>query len=317
MDMKRLNHLVALAEERNFRKAAERVHLTQPAFSRSIQAAEAEWNLRLFDRDNAQVRCTPAGAFVVDKARQLLLSWRALDRNVAMYRDLQIGELSLGMGAFAASRLLTPLTLHIRSRFPRVQVRVQVNNPTYLLPCVRREEHDFFVGDVRYAAADGAFAIRRIGTVPGGLYARSRHPLLARHQISMADTVAFGLATGILPAAVQTLLLGLMNRTVDEGLPIALECDDFNALKAIALASDAILVGSEDLLGSEIESGLLHLLALVDLPQQTAQLGVISLRGRSLSPVAEHAVNFLVGLMADAEKPVRARPRHSAGRREA
>jgi DNA-binding transcriptional LysR family regulator len=314
MDMKRLNHLVALAEERNFRKAAERVHLTQPAFSRSIQAAEAEWKLRLFDRHGGQVRCTPAGAFAVDKARQLLLSWRALDRNVAMYRELQSGELSLGMGAFAASRLLTPLTLHMRSRFPRVQVRVQVSNPTYLLPCVRREEHDFFVGDVRYAAGDAAFAIRRIGTMPGGFYARSGHPLLARRHITMADTVPFGWATGILPAEVQALLLGLTRRTADEGLPTALECDDFNVLKAITLASDAILVGSEDLLRKEIESGLLHLLALSDLPQQTAQLGVISLLGRSFSPVAEQAVNFLVGLSAQTAEPVKARARRAGAR---
>jgi DNA-binding transcriptional LysR family regulator len=316
MDMKRLNHLVALAEERNFRKAAERVHLTQPAFSRSIQAAESEWKLRLFDRDSAQVRCTPAGAFAVDKARQLVQSWRALDRNVAMYRDLQIGELTLGMGAFAASRLLTPLTLHLRNRFPHIQVRVQVNNPTYLLPYVRREEHDFFVGDVRYAAGDGAFAIRHIGTVLGGFYARSGHPLLTQRNVSMADTVPFGLATGILPAEVRSLLLGLMHRTADEGLPVALECDDFNALKAIALASNAILVGSEYLLGAELKSGLLHPLGVTDLPQQTSQLAVISLRGRSFSPVAEHAVNFLVGLMADTAQAAPARPRKRPGRRK-
>ena len=58
MDLKRLNHLIALADERNFGRAALRVHLSQPAFSRSIQAAETELGLQLFDR-GAEVACTP------------------------------------------------------------------------------------------------------------------------------------------------------------------------------------------------------------------------------------------------------------------
>ena len=62
MDLKRLKHITVLAEERNFSRAAERVNLSQPAFSRSVQAAEAELGLRLFDRGGAQVTCTTAGA---------------------------------------------------------------------------------------------------------------------------------------------------------------------------------------------------------------------------------------------------------------
>ena len=50
MDLKRLNHLVCLADQRNFGRAAVLCHLTQSAFSRSIQAAEEELGLQLFDR---------------------------------------------------------------------------------------------------------------------------------------------------------------------------------------------------------------------------------------------------------------------------
>src|SRR5205814_8278769 len=63
MDLRRFQHVVTLAEEGNFRRAAERVHLSQPAFSRSIQAAEGELGLPLFDRGATEARCTPAGAF--------------------------------------------------------------------------------------------------------------------------------------------------------------------------------------------------------------------------------------------------------------
>ena len=58
MDLRRLNHLVALADTRNFSRAATQCHLSQPAFSRSVQAAEEELGLQLFDRNALEVTCT-------------------------------------------------------------------------------------------------------------------------------------------------------------------------------------------------------------------------------------------------------------------
>jgi DNA-binding transcriptional LysR family regulator len=310
MDLRRLNHLVLLSEEGSFGKAAERAHLTQPAFSRSIQAAEAEWALRLFDRGSAKVRCTPAGSFAVERARQVLQAARALERDVLLYRDMQIGDLSFGMGPFAAAGLLTPLMLHLRKRFPQMQFRAQVSNPVYLLPCIRREEHDFFVGDVRYAEPDddGTFEVKRLGRIPGGLYARKDHPLLESSPVRMAQLVPYGFATGQLPSKVNTLLLELLGLAPDDRLPVAVDCDDFNVLKSVALATDAVLVATPDMVHRDLEAGRLHVLKPVDFPDQSSDLGVISLRGRSLSPVASYAVNFLGELMTRRGPHARKRP---------
>src|SRR5687767_13169743 len=101
MDLRRMQHVIALAEERNFGRAADRVHLSQPAFSRSIQAAEDEWGMKLFDRGGAGgVKCTGAGAHLVERMRKVIGDWRALERDVFLYRDQQIGDLSIGMGLF-------------------------------------------------------------------------------------------------------------------------------------------------------------------------------------------------------------------------
>ncbi|MEJ0048830.1 MAG: LysR family transcriptional regulator [Rhodospirillales bacterium] len=60
MDLKKLGHAVVLEEERNFARAAARVHITQSALSRSIQALEAELGVRLFDRDLTAWRSRPS-----------------------------------------------------------------------------------------------------------------------------------------------------------------------------------------------------------------------------------------------------------------
>ena len=72
VDLKRLAHLLALADECHFARASKRVHLSQPAFSRSIQAIERDLGLQLFDRAAGDVKPTPAGAFVIERARRLL-----------------------------------------------------------------------------------------------------------------------------------------------------------------------------------------------------------------------------------------------------
>jgi DNA-binding transcriptional LysR family regulator len=300
MEFRHLKHIVALAEERNFRKAAERVNLTQPAFSRSIQAAEDEWAMKLFDRGGgAQVSLTPAGAFVMDRVRKLSLDWRSLERDVMLYRDREIGDLAIGMGPFTGATLLPRLVLELRNSHPGVRVKVQVTNPRHLLQCVLSEEHDFFFGDIRYALDNEAFVASRVGSQPGALYVRSGHPLLDLPSVAMADLVPFCLVTGRLPDEVQSFVLQLMGRTPQEGLPLAVECDEVNVLKSLALATDAILVGTPALVRMEVAAGQLRMLAPVDLPPTRSEVGVVSLRGRTLSPIATHAVAFLSRLLAE------------------
>jgi DNA-binding transcriptional LysR family regulator len=297
MEIKRLGHLVALADQRNFRRAAQAVHLSQPAFSRSIQAAEAELGLVLFERGSADVGCTPAGEFVVERARRLVQENTRFQRDVALFRDHEIGELALGFGQFTAARLLPPLLAHLRQRYPRVSVRVQVQSPSYLLAPLKRQELDFFVGDARFAVGDDAFDVRSIGTVAGTFYVRKGHPLLSRKTIHMADMAPFGLATGRLPLPVQENLRRLMGIADADELPIAVECDDILSLKAIIMATDSIMVGTPGLVEQEVASGALCPLSIADQPKSQSHLAIVSLRGRTFSPVAAHATGFLEELV--------------------
>src|SRR5271156_685501 len=132
MDLRRLDHLVALADTRNFSRAAERVHLTQPAFSRSVQAAEAELGLQLFDRGGREVTCTVAGSFVIERARKLLFDSRCLESGVSLYRERLTGDVSFGVGPYLSVTLMPQLMIELRDRFAGVASRIEVNNWKYL-----------------------------------------------------------------------------------------------------------------------------------------------------------------------------------------
>ena len=298
MNIRRLQHLVALADEGNFRRAAERVHLSQPAFSRSIQAAESELGLKLFDRGSQEAKPTPAGAFVVERARSLLQQTRNLERDVSLYRDRAIGDLVFGSGPFPSASLVPELIADLRRHYPAVGVCVHVNNPHHLLNYVRREEHEFFVANTVDVPRDGAFHIQRIGTIPGGLYVRHGHPLLARRHVVLADVLAYGIATGRLPPDTTARLLKVVGQPPDAKLPIAVECDDTYLLRRVALDSDTVIISSADLLAEDIKRKEIHEVLPRDLPQQVSHLGIVTLAGRTPSPVAAYAMRFLADAAA-------------------
>ena len=72
MELRHLQHFIVVAEELNFTRAADRVHIVQSALSSSIRGLEEELRVRLFVRSTRQVRLTPAGRAFLEKAREAL-----------------------------------------------------------------------------------------------------------------------------------------------------------------------------------------------------------------------------------------------------
>ncbi|MDX6455939.1 MAG: hypothetical protein QOD48_2046, partial [Gaiellaceae bacterium] len=82
VDLRKLRYFVSVAEQLHFRKAAEELHLAQPALSRSISALERELGTTLFARDKRSVVLTAAGRQLLDDARPLLAAADATGRRV-------------------------------------------------------------------------------------------------------------------------------------------------------------------------------------------------------------------------------------------
>ncbi|QIL45500.1 LysR family transcriptional regulator [Acidovorax sp. HDW3] len=73
MELRHLRYFVAVAEELNFRRAAERVHIDQTPLSRTIRDLEEQWGVTLFVRAPRRLELTPAGIKLLVHARSLLI----------------------------------------------------------------------------------------------------------------------------------------------------------------------------------------------------------------------------------------------------
>lgn len=133
LDLHKLNIFLTIAQLRNFTRAAEHLHTTQPTVSQQLAALEAAVGTPLIERDTRALKLTPAGEALVPYAEKLIsLSGEALEaaRTAA---GLEESTLRLGVGHLMATYLLPDLLNHFREVFPNYRVRITVGNTGDLL----------------------------------------------------------------------------------------------------------------------------------------------------------------------------------------
>jgi DNA-binding transcriptional LysR family regulator len=82
LDMRKLRYFVAVAEELNFGRAAERLHIAQPVLSRQIRSFESDLGVQLFERNSSGTQLTRAGSQLLEDARFLLAESKALQQRL-------------------------------------------------------------------------------------------------------------------------------------------------------------------------------------------------------------------------------------------
>ena len=90
LDMRKLRYFVAVADELNFGRAAERLHIAQPVLSRQIRSFESELGVQLFARDSRGTELTIAGKQLLDDARYLLAEAKALQQRLSRAKQATV-----------------------------------------------------------------------------------------------------------------------------------------------------------------------------------------------------------------------------------
>jgi DNA-binding transcriptional LysR family regulator len=122
MDLRRIKQFVVLSETLNFHRAAERLHIAQPALSVSIKKLEEELGVQLFLRDPSGVTLTVSGKMVLQEAHKLLFHGEQLAEAASNAMDGTGGRLEIGFVGSAIHGLLQRLLPQFRTAYPGVEL---------------------------------------------------------------------------------------------------------------------------------------------------------------------------------------------------
>jgi DNA-binding transcriptional LysR family regulator len=142
MELRHLRYFVAVAEELNFRRAAERLHLAQPALSAQVKNLEDELGVKLFQRTTRSVLLTQGGKLFLDDARVVLAAAVQAEQRARRAGAGLAGTLRVGMIAPIANAWLAGKLRPFRQKFPGVQLSLFDLTSTEQLRRLRTGELD-------------------------------------------------------------------------------------------------------------------------------------------------------------------------------
>ncbi|KAB2347788.1 LysR family transcriptional regulator [Actinomadura rudentiformis] len=123
-----MRYFVAVAEELNFTRAAERLFISQPALSKQIRQLEDLLRVKLFDRDRRTVTLTAPGRALLPAAREILLKWDEAQRAVSDAAATDAARLTVGISTSVGRGLLSTMRSRFSERRPTWQLQMrQVN----------------------------------------------------------------------------------------------------------------------------------------------------------------------------------------------
>lgn len=169
----------------SFIRAAEHLHLSQPALSAQIQALEDELKVPLLERNKRSVRLSPAGAAFLDQARATLAQADIAAQTARRAAIGESGTLRIGFVASAAMELVPMVVLAYRKKYPGVKLELQ--NQRTVMQIASLLEHSMDVGYVRLPASSNMLTITPVHREPFVLIVPRTHPLALKSSMSLKD----------------------------------------------------------------------------------------------------------------------------------
>ncbi|MAW82819.1 MAG: LysR family transcriptional regulator [Parvularcula sp.] len=146
LSLRHLRLIVAIAEEGNSVRAGNRINLSQPAVTKSLQEAEKLLEASLFERTNRGMMPTEYGAILLAHARVILSQVDKALIDLSNLKDGWVGQVSVGTLFAASANLLPHAISKLQSAHPRIRVKVYANSHDILLPLLIKGELDIVVG---------------------------------------------------------------------------------------------------------------------------------------------------------------------------
>ena len=289
LDTDRLKAFLAVANERNFSRAAEKLFRTQSAVSQAVRLLEREVGETLFLRLGRTTELTPAGRVLLEHVEE---AFYALERGRARIRalkELREGELTVAASDTTTCYILPKTLAAFRRHYPGVEIRI-LNRPSPVAAQLVAA-HDADVGIVTLPIEHPKLASEPLRVREDVAICAAAHPLAKRAKVSMKELLGYPLI--LLDRGSNTR--SFIDRTMEtEGLTptIAMEVGSIEVIKKLVELDFGISIVPRVSVQQEVRQGALKTIRLFD-KKDWRVTGIVYPRKGMANVAAEAFVNLL------------------------
>ncbi|MEJ8838272.1 LysR family transcriptional regulator [Ramlibacter sp. AN1133] len=287
--LRQLKVFEAVARHRSFSRAAEELHLTQPAVSTQVRKLEEHAGLPLFEQLGKKIHLTPAGAQMLQSSREIIQKFQEAEEAMAQYKGVSGGRLNVSVIS-AGDYFFPRLLVEFAQRHEGVTLNFGVCNREELLAQMKENVTDLAVM-VRPPEDEDTVA-EPFAPHPYVIVAAPTHPLAKTPRISVSRVIRE-------PFVVREKGSDTWNSMVDgfgtqlPGLNIAMEIRSTETIKQAVMAGMGVSFLSAHTVSRELQSGSLCILDVQGFPLMLNWF-VVHRRTKRLPPVAQAFKNFLL-----------------------
>ncbi|TVZ16613.1 LysR family transcriptional regulator [Maribacter sp. MAR_2009_72] len=197
IELRHLTYFLAVAQELHFRKAAEKLFISQPGLSRQIKQMEEILETQLFERNKKKVSLTPAGHYLKKEVTYIFNHLEKVERQLKLVGDGNSGELRIGFLGSAMQEVIPKLLLKIKEVYPNVKSSLEELTNTAQVDAVLNDRLD--MGFVRLSRVPNTLRMETVFKDTFSLVLPERYPMITRefegmHQFSNDEFILFSQA---------------------------------------------------------------------------------------------------------------------------
>lgn len=254
---RRLQVFHTVARLLSFTKAAEELHMTQPAVTFQVRQLEEQFNTRLFDRTHNRISLTDAGKRVFEYAERIFHLYSEMDNSVRELTGDISGVLILGASTTIAEYMLPELLGDFKSRHPEVTIRLKVANTDGIVSQV--ENNDIDLGVVEAPVNNKNLVVEECRTDQLVLIVPPGHELTSEKTVSMIRIAEYPFICREEGSGTREVMIESMQAAGIEpaDMRIAMELGSLEAIKGAVESGMGVSILSRATLNKELRLGTL------------------------------------------------------------
>ncbi|MBV7536196.1 LysR family transcriptional regulator [Duganella sp. sic0402] len=285
---RQLQSLVLVARHESISRAADAMHLTQPAVSLQIRTLEEITGIALTRKAGRNIQLTAAGEVMAEFSERILRLWEQATDELAALQGVTSGTLRIG-AVTTAEHLLPPLLVPFTLKRPDVRLKLQVGNRTEIINMLARHEIELAImgtppRELRTNAA-------RFARHPMAFVASPKHPLMKKKKVTLNDVMAANLLVRERGSGTRTAIEKLL-REEGHAAEFGSEVSSNEAIKRMVSAGLGVGFLSEHACALEFKAGLLAILPLKHAVEADWQ--IMHLTDQAIPKVAASFQDFVI-----------------------